>query len=714
VTTDPTLVIFFEETDELLKDAESLLLRMEETPADKELLNRLFRAAHTIKGTSGMLGFDAVAVFTHSWEDVMDRLRHGDLDATHDVIDTLLGAMDVVKALISEAKGEHPCDRDQRDQVLARLRSYIQAQPAPRPPAEAQHPQEVQPQAAAAATAAATETATEIVAAATATAAAATATAAAAAAATAAAVSQAAPAPAPALSLPPAAPAPAAPALAKEPAPGTIAPPATPPPAPASATPPPAPASATPPSAPASATPPSAPAAATPPSAPAAATPPPAPAAATPPPASRLSQVPAPAPGQGQAHLQIPGAESASIRVPIEKVDRLINLVGELVSTQSMVAQLVSGFSMDRLLQLEEAVTLMDRHSRELQERVMAIRMLPIKTLFSRFQRVVRDLAGLAGKQIALEVTGEETELDKTVIEKIGDPMTHLIRNAVDHGIETPEARVSRGKPPAGRLRLSAYQRGGNIYIEVSDDGKGLDRERILQKAVQLDLVRPDKPLSDAEVFSLIFHPGLSTAERITEISGRGVGMDVVKRNIEALKGTISIDSEKGKGTCFRIKLPLTLAILDGLALQVGQQNYIVPLVSIVESVRPQPGDVRTVLGKGEVINVRGEYLPLLRLYEIFGIESTVTDPVRGLVVITDDGSGKLAFLVDELLGQFQVVIKSLESNFRKVFGIAGATILGDGRVALILDVAGLQQLTRTAKTELSLPVHVHGPGAPA
>jgi len=382
--------------------------------------------------------------------------------------------------------------------------------------------------------------------------------------------------------------------------------------------------------------------------------------------------------------------EVSSIRVNTDKVDKLINLVGELVITQSMVAQLIAGFTPDRLPQLEEAVTQMDRHARELQERVMAIRMVPIRMLFSRLPRVVRDLAQAQHKQVVLDMAGEETELDKTVIEQIGDPLTHLVRNAIDHGIEPSEVRQQAAKPATGHLYLKAYQQSGNIYIEVGDDGKGLDRERIMAKAVQNGLVAPDQALTDEEIFALIFRPGFSTAEKVTEVSGRGVGMDVVKRNVEALSGSITIHSERGCGTTFKIKLPLTLAILDGQLLRVGGESYVMPLVSIVESMRPRQESLNRVLGGAEAITIRGQVLPLLRLHRLFDVSPRTEDPTQGLVVIVEHDGRKVALLVDELLGQQQVVIKSLEANFKKVDGVSGATILGDGSVALILDVPGL------------------------
>jgi two-component system chemotaxis sensor kinase CheA len=378
-------------------------------------------------------------------------------------------------------------------------------------------------------------------------------------------------------------------------------------------------------------------------------------------------------------------------------VDRLINLVGELVITQSMVARIVTDFTPECLGALRDAVGQMDRHARDLQERVMAVRMLPIRTVFNRFPRVVRDLAQARGKEVRIEAAGEETELDKSIIELISDPLTHLVRNAVDHGIERPEVRRQAGKDEVGCIKLRAYQLGGNIYIEVGDDGAGLNRERILAKAIEGQLVSPDEALGDEQVFALIFLPGFSTAEQVSEVSGRGVGMDVVKRNLETLGGSVAIQSEPGHGTTFRVKLPLTLAILDGPSVQVGAETYILPLVSIVESVQPKRGDLNAVFGSGETVTVRGQVLPMLRLHRLFAIAPRSEDPTRGLVVIVEHDGRKVALLVDDLLGQQQVVIKSLETNFQKLPGVAGATILGDGRVALILDVPGLAALGRSA-----------------
>jgi two-component system, chemotaxis family, sensor kinase CheA len=385
--------------------------------------------------------------------------------------------------------------------------------------------------------------------------------------------------------------------------------------------------------------------------------------------------------------------ESSSIRVATDKVDRLINLVGELVITQSMISEAVRDFSTDKLIRLQEAVAEMELNTRELQERVMAVRMMPIGSVFNRFPRLVRDLASSFGKSISLRMNGEDTELDKGVVERIGDPLTHLVRNAVDHGIESPEARRAAGKPPEGTISLRAFHLGGSVVVEVSDDGRGLDTARIREKAVALGLLAADGAVSDEQVCGFIFEPGFSTAERVTDVSGRGVGMDVVKRNIEELNGSVSVHTEPGRGTRFRIRLPLTLAILDGLLMSVGEEVYILPLTTIVESLRPQREVLRTVLGRGEVVALRGEFVPLLRLHVLFATATRITDPSEGLVVIVENEGHRLGLLVDEILGQSQVVIKNLEQNFRRIEGVMGATIMGDGRVALILDVPGLARL---------------------
>ena len=397
---------------------------------------------------------------------------------------------------------------------------------------------------------------------------------------------------------------------------------------------------------------------------------------------------------QGKA-LRPKKAEPASIRVDTEKIDKLINLVGELVITQSMITDLGEKFTMTELPVLQERVIQLERNTRELQERVMSIRMLPIGNAFQRFPRLVRDLSTKSGKKIQLVLDGEETELDKTVIEAIGDPLTHLVRNSADHGVEGPEERVAVGKSEQGLIRLNAYQEGGSVCITVEDDGRGLNREKILAKAIQNGLIIDGSSLSDDEVAQLIFQPGFSTAEKITDVSGRGVGMDVVKRNIEQLGGTVTVRSKEGVGSRFLLKLPLTLAIMDGMTVRIGNELYIIPLLSVTETIQPKRSELQQMVGKGEVVGLRGEWLPMVRLYDVFQCSPNETDPCQALLVILESEHERMAVMVDELVGQQQVVIKSLEQNYQKVEGIAGATILGDGRVALIIDVAGVVGISR-------------------
>ncbi len=381
--------------------------------------------------------------------------------------------------------------------------------------------------------------------------------------------------------------------------------------------------------------------------------------------------------------------ESTSIRVSIEKVDQLINLVGELVITQAMIEQrtdLLDPMAHERLL---NSVSQLTRNTRDLQEAVMSIRMMPMDYVFSRFPRMVRDLAGKLGKKVEFITHGAATELDKGLIERIVDPLTHLVRNSIDHGVEMPEVRSAAGKSEVGKLFLSAGHQGGNIVIEVSDDGAGLNRERILAKAKSQGLpVYEDMP--DGDVWQLIFAPGFSTAEVVTDVSGRGVGMDVVKRNISSMGGSVDIRSAKGFGTTITISLPLTLAILDGMSIRVGGEIYILPLSFVVESLQPTHADIKEISGQGRVVKVRGEYLPLISLYQMFSIEPIFTDPALGIVVILEADGKKAGLFVDDLVGQQQIVVKNLESNYRKVAGISGATILGDGGVSLILDISAL------------------------
>lgn len=381
--------------------------------------------------------------------------------------------------------------------------------------------------------------------------------------------------------------------------------------------------------------------------------------------------------------------ESSSIRVDVAKVDQLINLVGEIVITQSMMNLL--GQSLEGAIgeKFQAVASELERNTREIQEAVMSIRMLPVSFVFNRFPRVVRDLAGKLGKQIDLIIEGGDTELDKGLTEKLVDPLTHLVRNSIDHGIESPEVRREQGKDPVGKVTLRAAQQGGNIVISISDDGGGLNRERILEKAYENNIPVSDNP-KDEEVWQLIFAPGFSTAAAVTDISGRGVGMDVVKRNVQSLGGRIHIESRAGQGSSFTIHLPLTLAIVDGMCVSVGDQTFIIPLVSIVESIQPAQKDIKTLGSNDQLLQVRNEYWPILRLHSIMQLEPVYSDVSKGIVVLVETAKHRFALFVDALVGQQQVVIKSLEQHYKRVDGIAGATILGDGSVALILDVESL------------------------
>jgi two-component system chemotaxis sensor kinase CheA len=565
---DATVEMFFEEAADLVADSEAALLRLEQASSEPDpgLVNRIFRNVHTLKGTSAMLGFERLAGFAHSLEDVLARMRKGEQAITPPLVDTLLASVDVFRRLLERAREGSAGEPEDLEATLAGLRA-LTAGTAARADGNGA---------------------------------------------------------------------------------GTLA--------------------------------------------------------------AGGARLFRQASDEADGHDPDHASEATTVRVPIEKVDGLVNLVGELVITQSMIARLVAHLGPDRGGDLEEAVAQMDRHARELQERVMAVRMLPIRTVFRRFPRLVRDLAHAEGKQVVLEASGEDTELDKGVIEQITDPLTHLLRNAIDHGIETPDARRLAGKPDVSRLRLRAYQEGGNIHLEVADDGRGLDRDKIAWKAVAIGLLTPDARPTDDEIFGLIFRPGFTTAETVTHVSGRGVGLDVVRRNIETLGGSITVHTEPGRGTTFHIRLPLTLAILDGQSLRVGSHSYILPLASIVESMRPRPGQVRRVFTDAEVVVIRDRALPMIRLHRLFGIVPAVEDPAQGIVVIVEHGGRDVALLVDELGGQQQVVIKSLEANFTKIAGMAGATILSDGGVALILDVPGLVALSharpgREARLGASDPV---------
>ncbi|UPG84708.1 chemotaxis protein CheA [Luteibacter aegosomatis] len=391
-------------------------------------------------------------------------------------------------------------------------------------------------------------------------------------------------------------------------------------------------------------------------------------------------------------------SEASSVRVGIEKIDMLINLVGELVITQAMLSQFNEGVGEARLEMFRHGLAQLARHTRELQESVMSIRMLPISTVFNRFPRLVRDLAQKLDKKVVLDLRGETTELDKTVLEKIGDPLVHLVRNAIDHGLEVPAKRTAAGKSDTGTLRMEAFHRGGSIVVEVADDGAGLNRDAIVAKAVQRGIIASGEGMSDDAVAELIFEAGFSTAATTTDLSGRGVGMDVVRRNVMDLGGTVNIRSVHGKGTTFTITLPLTLAIIDGLTAAVGSETYIVPLVSIVESVQVKADLVRSVVGGGELFRFRDEWLPIVRLFDVFGCDGERLSVDQGIVIVVEAEGTRIGLFVDELIGQQQAVVKSLEANYRRVVGISGATILPDGAVALITDVTGLVRMQARRK----------------
>lgn len=386
--------------------------------------------------------------------------------------------------------------------------------------------------------------------------------------------------------------------------------------------------------------------------------------------------------------------EAATLRVSVDKIDQLINLMGELVITQAMLAQ--NSRSLDPVLyqSLIAGLTALDRNTRDLQESVMSIRMIPMGTVFNRFPRMLRDLAAKLGKKVDFVTLGEATELDKGLVEKITDPLTHLVRNSCDHGIESPADRRAKGKPETGTITLSASHQGGSIVIEVKDDGKGLSREKLLKKARERGIEAPDT-MSDAEVWNLIFAPGFSTADVVTDVSGRGVGMDVVKKNIAALGGTVDIDSAEGYGMRVAVRLPLTLAIMDGMSVGVGHEVYILPLSSVVESFQVGQDSVKTIGGNGQVVEVRDEYMPVLDLERVFNVPRDCESATGRIMVVAEAEGSRVALMVDELLGQQQVVVKNLEANYRKVDDISGATIMGDGRVALILDVGSLVRRAR-------------------
>jgi len=385
---------------------------------------------------------------------------------------------------------------------------------------------------------------------------------------------------------------------------------------------------------------------------------------------------------------------SQSIRVELDKVDRLVNMVGELVITQAMLREQGGQLLVEQYPALVQGIEELSRHIRDLQESVMAIRAQPVKSVFSRMPRLVRELTASLGKKARLVMTGEETEVDKTVTERIGDPLMHMIRNSVDHGLESPAERAAAGKDEEGTIHLSAFHRGGRIFIEIEDDGAGIDSAVILKKAIEKDMVSPEANLSDEEIYNLIFMPGFSTAETVTNVSGRGVGMDVVRKNIQGLGGRISISSTPGKGSKFTMSLPLTLAVMDGMVVDIGGEKYVLPLANIIQTLRPGENDVSSLPDGRKLMMFRDEYISLVPLFNIFDVRNAVHNPCEGLVVVVEgDGGVLMGFMVDDLVNQQQVVIKSLEANYQLVEGVSGATILGNGRVSLIIDIATVQEI---------------------
>ena len=688
---------FFEEAEELLVDMERLLLNLDVANPSSDDLNAIFRCAHSIKGGAATFGFTHMTELTHVAESILDRARTGTLQLRENMVDAFLETKDVLKSQLDAYRQEHPIDTVTLEYMVAKLNSLTAEDGAPAAAAPA-----------AAAPAAATP---EPVAA---------------------------PQPEPVVVEAPAAEAVgdidggldiklinvsnedcelivtelkhlgtvlrhtrtgrnsdivlqstctaddiiavscfiidadqivitphvggAAPVVAEAAAPAQAV----------SAAPTPA----------------------------AAQTEVHAPAANEAAPAQAVSAAAAPAPTRPAAADHKPAvAAETSIRVGVEKVDQLINLVGELVITQAMLAQTAQAFDPVLNERLFAGLSQLTRNARDLQEAAMSIRMMPMDYVFNRFPRLVRDLAHKLGKQVELSTFGKSTELDKGLIERIIDPLTHLVRNSLDHGIELPEARVAAGKDATGQLLLSAAHQGGNIVIEVSDDGQGLNRDKILKKARERGLPVSDN-MTDDEINQLIFAPGFSTADQVTDVSGRGVGMDVVKQNIQSMGGYVEIQSQKGKGTTIRIVLPLTLAILDGMSVKTGEEVFILPLSCVAESLQPRPEDIKAVPGGGRLLKVRNEYLTLVPMYERFRITPSLPDPSEGIVVILDSEGKKIALQIDELVGQQQVVVKNLETNYRRVPGISGATILGDGSVALIVDVSALMRETRAGHSE--------------
>ena len=583
------IATFFDEAQEHIESIEEKAMMLEARSGDPELLNAIFRAAHSIKGGSGTFGFTQLAEATHVLESLFDDLRKGRGRADQGTVRLLLDACDVFKAHLARLKaGERGADATM-DAIRDRIGAYrdgggivAPSQDGTRSPGSVQPPQE--------------ESFFDT-------------------------------------------PAPKQEAFGLfDEAPGA-------------------------------------------PSSPAA--------------AEKFGFFESPGPA--------PKTEQSSIRVSVEKIDRIVNLVGELVIAQAMMQQSVGKMSAREDEHLNHSLSTLDRNTRELQQAVMSIRMMPMEFVFSRFPRLVYDVSAQLGKKVQLRTSGHETELDKELIELLIDPLTHVVRNAIDHGIESPQERLAHGKPEQGTVGMRATHRGGSVIIEVSDDGRGLDRDRIIAKARELGMA-VDESWSDERLFEILFEAGFSTAKEVTNLSGRGVGMDVVRRNITALGGSVSIASAKGEGTVITIQLPLTLAVLDGMIVSVADEQYIIPLEFVAEAFKPAAGDIKTVVGQASLVAVRGEHLPIVRLEDVVQLPASGQARCEPLCLVVEVDNRRAALLVDSLIGQQQLVVKSLEANLHRVGGIAGATILGDGRVALILDVSAFTRNvgTRTAAKALA------------
>lgn len=590
--------VFFEESQEHIDTMERLLMSMSINNPDPEDLNCIFRAAHSIKGASGIFGFDALGQITHIMENLLDQVRKGQRPVSNDLVDQFLCVIDCLRQVLDSYRNQQDIDWPEVERTTSLLEALLGT------PAAAETDDEGfgffdEPAAAAAEDDDGFGFFDE---------------------------------PATAQQQP------------EEEGWGLFD---------------------------------------------------------TADSAHADAGAPAKAQGKDAAAVKKPaaGSESATIRVDVEKVDSLINLVGELVITQSMLKVLGDGMGGSNT-RLSSVLAELERHTREIQESVMSIRMMPVSFVFNRFPRVVRDLARKLDKQVELVLEGEHTELDKGLIEKLVDPLTHLVRNSIDHGIERPDVRRDRGKPETGTITISAAQRGGTIQICIDDDGAGLSRERILGKARENGLSVSDD-MNDADVWDLIFQPGFSTAEVVTDVSGRGVGMDVVRRNIQQLGGRVNIASRALQGSTITITLPLTLAIVDGMGVMVGDQTFIIPLVSIIESMRPYPENIEQLAGSA-LLHVRDQFWPVLPLYQVMDAAPRHTSPADGIVVLIETSKRRYGLLVDELVGQQQVVIKSLEQHYKRVPGAAGATIMGDGSVALILDVESLADVVPILEEEIA------------